>query len=92
MTSGAIILLGGLGVIAIVVFDHILNVFRSNVKVGDVVGVDFGNEVIINRIVRRVEGEEVVVDSLDLQREHRVKLNALYIHTQYEPRNERYEE
>jgi hypothetical protein len=56
----------------------ILADFRKSVKVGDVVGVKFG-EVVLNRTVKSINNGELMVLNLKADRLESVPLNKVYI-------------
>jgi hypothetical protein len=83
--------------IAVVIFklvmDYALSVFRKKIKVGDVIGVDFGEEVVLNRTVKQIKNNgEIIVLSKDLNYYKSVKLENIYLSCKYTPIDKGFEE
>jgi hypothetical protein len=67
--------------------------FRSSIKVGDVVGVDFGEEVVLNRTVREIRKDgTIVVRAKDGDYDKAVEPKDIYIKCSYSKTDEIIEE
>jgi hypothetical protein len=67
--------------------------FRSSIKVGDVVGVDFGEEVVLNRTVREIRRDgTIIVRAKDGDYDKAVELKDIYMKCSYSKTDEIVEE
>ena len=67
--------------------------FRSSIKVGDVVGVDFGEEIVLNRTIREIRKDgTIVVRAKEGDYDKAVELKYIYMKCSYSKTDEIVEE